>query len=196
MEGFVRQIIGWREYVRGLYHTLDMRGNHFGHTGKLTKHWYDGTTGIEPLDDCIRRVNRIGYTHHIERLMVVGNIMLLSGIHPDEVHRWFMEMYIDSSDWVMIPNVFGMATFADGGIMSTKPYTCSSNYILKMSNYKKGDWCNIVDGLYWRFVEKNRSLYEKNIRLSFQLRLLERMDPDRKQMIFNKAERFISENTC
>ena len=106
-----------------------------------------------------------------------------------------MEMYIDSSEWVMVPNVFGMATFADGGLMSTKPYTCSSNYMIKMSNYKKGDWCDIVDGLYWRFIEKHKKFYQGNPRLTFQTRMLEKMDPKRKAVIFRAAEVFIDTHT-
>ena len=106
-----------------------------------------------------------------------------------------MEMYIDSSDWVMVPNVFGMATFADGGLMSTKPYTCSSNYMIKMSNYKKGSWCDVVDGLYWRFIEKHKDFYQQNPRLSFQTKMLDRMNPDRKKIIFNCADQFIDQHT-
>tara|TARA_B100001758_G_C17979709_1_gene387510 strand:- start:222 stop:590 length:369 start_codon:yes stop_codon:yes gene_type:complete len=121
--------------------------------------------------------------------------MNLCEISPDEIYRWFMEMYIDSSDWVMVPNVYGMATYADGGLMSTKPYTCGSNYILKMSNYKKGDWCDTLDGLYWRFTEKNRDFYESNPRLSLLTRSLDKMDSDRKKKIFNEAEKFIKSHT-
>jgi deoxyribodipyrimidine photolyase-related protein len=106
-----------------------------------------------------------------------------------------MEMYVDSSDWVMVPNVFGMATYADGGLMSTKPYTCGSNYMLKMSNYPKGEWCDVVDGLYWRFTEKHRAFYEKNARMNFLTRTLDRLNPERKKMIFSKAEDFIETNT-
>ena len=132
---------------------------------------------------------------HIPRLMVISNIMNLCEINPKEIYRWFMEMYIDSSEWVMVPNVFGMATYADGGLMSTKPYTCGSNYILKMSNYKKGDWCDTLDGLYWKFTEKNRKFYESNPRLSMLVRNLDKMDNIRKENIFSKAEEFINTNT-
>ena len=121
--------------------------------------------------------------------------MNLAGISPKEIYKWFMEMYIDSSDWVMVPNVFGMATYADGGLMSTKPYTCGSNYILKMSNYKKGDWCDVLDGLYWKFTEENRTFYENNPRLALLTRSLDKMNPERKQHIFSQAEMFIEKNT-
>jgi deoxyribodipyrimidine photolyase-related protein len=121
--------------------------------------------------------------------------MNLCEIDPKEIYRWFMEMYIDSSEWVMVPNVFGMATYSDGGLMSTKPYTCGSNYFLKMSNYKRGDWCDTVDGLYWRFIEKNRNFYQSNPRLSLQATFLDRLSPERKEIIFDRAETFISKHT-
>jgi deoxyribodipyrimidine photolyase-related protein len=198
LEGFIRQIIGWREFIRGIYHEegkFQIKQNYWNHEKKLTKSWYEGTTGIDPLDDCIKTTLNDGYIHHIPRLMVISNIMNLAGIAPKEIYKWFMEMYIDSSDWVMVPNVFGMATYADGGLMSTKPYTCGSNYILKMSNYKKGDWCDVLDGLYWKFTEENRTFYENNPRLALLTRSLDKMNPERKQHIFNQAEMFIKQNT-
>ena len=198
VEGFIRQILGWREFIRGIYQQksdYQVKKNFWKHKRRLTHHWYDGTTGIDPLDDCIRRTKMDGYHHHIPRLMIISNIMNMSEIHPDDINKWFMEMYIDSSDWVMIPNVYGMATYSDGGLMSTKPYTCGSNYILKMSNYSKGEWCDIVDGLYWRFTDKHRSFYEKNARMSFLTRTLDRMNPERKSLIFNKANKFIKNTT-
>jgi deoxyribodipyrimidine photolyase-related protein len=198
VEGFIRQIIGWREFIRGIYHEegeVQINSNYWNHSKKLTQSWYDGTTGIDPLDDCIKTTLQDGYIHHIPRLMVISNIMNLCGIDPREIYKWFMEMYIDSSDWVMVPNVFGMATYADGGMMSTKPYTCGSNYILKMSNYKKGDWCDTLDGLYWKFTEKNREFYENNPRLALLVRSLDRLEPSRKKHIFIQAENFIKQNT-
>ena len=107
-----------------------------------------------------------------------------------------MEMFIDSSEWVMTPNVFGMGTFSDGGIFSTKPYICGSNYILKMSDYKKGEWCAILDGLYWRFVAKHMELLKRNPRMPFLRKTLNNMDVDRKNLIFDKAESFIAINCC
>ena len=197
-EGFIRQILGWREFIRGIYQVKgseQAQGNFWGHSRQLRASWYSGSTGIVPLDDSIKLALKDGYNHHIPRLMVISNIMNLCEIKPAAIYRWFMEMYIDSSDWVMVPNVFGMATFSDGGLMSTKPYTCGSNYILKMSNYKRGDWCDVLDGLYWRFVNKNRDFYRSNQRLSFQTRLLDKMDADRKKKIFDLAEDFLSAHT-
>ena len=198
VEGFIRQIIGWREFIRGIYQVkgdYQKKVNFWGHKNKLTDSWYEGNTGIIPLDDCIKTTLKDGYHHHIPRLMVISNIMNMCEIDPDEIYKWFMEMYIDSSDWVMIPNVYGMATYSDGGLMSTKPYTCGSNYFIKMSNYKRGEWCDIVDGLYWRFTDKHRSFYEKNARMGFMTRTLDRMDPNRKKMIFKEANKFIKNNT-
>jgi deoxyribodipyrimidine photolyase-related protein len=197
-EGFIRQIIGWREFIRGIYQEkseYQRDQNYWKHTKKITNNWYEGTTGILPLDDCIKTTLKDGYHHHIPRLMIISNLMNMCEVNPKVIYDWFMEMYIDSSDWVMVPNVYGMATYSDGGLMSTKPYTCGSNYILKMSNYSRGDWCDVVDGLYWRFTEKHRSFYEKNARLNFLTRTLDRLNPDRKKMIFEKAELFIKENT-
>lgn len=197
LEGFVRQIIGWREFIRGIYHEYDqeLNQNYFGQKRKMKRCWYDGSTGLLPLDDAIIKVNRIAYTHHIERLMVLGNMMLLCELDPNEVYQWFMEMFIDSSDWVMAPNVFGMSQFADGGIFSTKPYICGANYILKMSDYEKGSWEDTVNGLYWRFIQNNMETFAKNPRMSMAASTLRKMNPERKEKIFGAAEAFIKKVT-
>jgi deoxyribodipyrimidine photolyase-related protein len=198
LEGFVRQIIGWREFMRGIYHEYDERlnENYFGHNRRLKPCWYDGTTGIPPLDDAISKAVKHGYTHHIERLMVVGNIMLLCEINPDDVYKWFMEMYVDSSDWVMAPNVYGMSQFADGGIFATKPYIGGSSYILKMSNYpKKGEWVDTVNGLYWRFIDRNRETFKSNPRMSMMVKMLDKMDQGKKDRIFGLAENLVDQIT-
>ena len=198
LEGYVRQIIGWREFMRGIYQNYEERllnTNFFNHQRKLSKSWYDGTTGIVPLDHAIKNCLQFGYTHHIERLMVVCNLMNLSGVHPVQVYKWFMEMYVDSSDWVMAPNVMGMGLFSDGGIFATKPYICGSSYILKMSDYPKGEWCEVMDGLYWKFIEDHKDFFLKNYRLAMMAKLLEKMDSVRKKRIFSKANSFIQANT-
>jgi len=198
LEGFIRQIIGWREFIRGIYHYKgkeEQKSNFWKHNRKLTTDWYEGTTGITPLDDAIKDCIKYGYTHHIPRLMIICNIMNLSKIDPNEIYKWFMEMFVDSSDWVMVPNVYGMGTFADGGIFATKPYSCGSNYILKMSNYKKDGWCDIVDGLYWMFMRDNISFFKRNPRLAILVKSLERMNEDKKLKIFEKANHFINNKT-
>ena len=198
IEGFVRQIIGWREFVRGIYRNYSEQqeaSNFWSHEREMAPGWHDATTGIVPLDDTIRTAQRLGWTHHIPRLMVLGNLMTLCEIRPSSAHRWFMEMFIDSSEWVMGPNVYGMGLFSDGGIFATKPYICGSNYLLKMSDYKKGPWCDIVDGLYWRFIDKHREFFSGNPRLALMPKALDRLDSERRTRIFAAAEAFLEEHT-
>jgi deoxyribodipyrimidine photolyase-related protein len=198
LEGFIRQVIGWREFVRGIYREFgetQEASNFWGHGRQLTDAWYDGTTGIPPLDDAIRTAQALGWNHHIPRLMVLANLMTLCEIRPQAAHRWFMEMFIDSSEWVMGPNVYGMGLFSDGGIFATKPYICGSNYLLKMSDYPKGDWCDTVDGLYWRFIDRHRGFFAENPRLALMPRALDRLDAQRRQRIFTAAEAFLECNT-
>ena len=199
VEGFIRQILGWREFIKGVYWENMPKYknlNYWSHSLKLNDNWYEGDTGIPPLDDAIKESKKFAYSHHINRLMIIANLMNLTGIHPNEMYRWFMEMYIDAYDWVMVPNVYGMGSYADGGIFSTKPYICGSSYMLRMSNYSKGDWCDTVDGLYWRFVEKNIKFFESNPRLAVMTRSLTNMNKERKKTIFKSAEEFIERNTA
>ena len=198
LEGFLRQIIGWREFVRGIYrnHSESQESTNFwNHSRRLADCWYEGTTGIPPVDDSIEKANRLGYNHHIERLMILSSSMLMCEIDPKEVYRWFMEMFVDASEWVMGPNVYGMGQYSDGGIFATKPYICSSNYILKMSDYEKGDWCDIMDGLYWRFIEKHITFYSRNPRMGVMVVSLKKLDPKRKERIYTAAEAFIERVT-
>lgn len=193
LEGFVRQILGWREFIRGVYEvkgTEERTKNFWEFDRKIPKSFYDGTTGITPIDDVIKKVNITAYAHHIERLMILGNFMVLCEFDPDEVYKWFMELFIDAYDWVMVPNVYGMSLFADGGLMSTKPYISSSNYIKKMSNYGKGDWEATWDGLFWTFMDKHRSFFESNPRLAMLTRNLDRMDKSKLESHFNNAQTF------
>lgn len=178
LEGFVRQVIGWREFIRLMYHRVGRRQrtqNALGHHHPMPQSLYDGTTGLPPVDTVIKRVLKIGYCHHIERLMVLGNFMTLAEVHPDAVYQWFMELFVDAYDWVMVPNVYGMSQYADGGLMTTKPYISGSNYLLKMSDFPRGEWCEVWDALYWRFVHKHRPLFERNPRLSLAAKSLDKM---------------------
>lgn len=177
-EGFVRQIIGWREYMRGVYRLYGRRQrtrNFWNHRRALPAAFYDGTTGVEPVDTVIRRVLRHAYCHHIERLMILGNFMLLCEIDPAAIYQWFMELFIDAYDWVMVPNVFGMSQHADGGLITTKPYLSGSSYVLKMSNFRKGPWCAVWDALYWRFIDRHRDFFARNPRMSVMAAQCERM---------------------
>lgn len=168
LEGFIRQIMGWREFVRASYlfkGSYQRSFNYFQHHEKLPKRFWKGNTGILPIDTLIKSVYRTGYCNHIERLMVLGNFLLLTETSPEEIYKWFMG-FVDAYDWVMVPNVYGMSQYADGGVIITKPYVSSSNYILKMSNYPKGEWTEIWDGLFWRFLQKHHALFASNYRTS------------------------------
>ena len=191
LEGFVRQIIGWREFMRGIYISDGVKqrnSNFWNYTNDMPSAFYNATTGIEPLDDTIKKCLDNAYVHHIERLMILGNIMLLLRIRPNSVYKWFMELFIDSYDWVMVPNVYGMSQFADGGLLATKPYISGSNYILKMSDYKKGDWCEVWDSLYWRFINSNRDFFRKNPRMNMMVSMYDRKDKNTKLRLMNVAE--------
>jgi deoxyribodipyrimidine photolyase-related protein len=162
-EGYLRQLF-WREYQRytyiylfkDLYNGKKIKMNYFGNKKKINKKWYNGTLNIKPVDDLIKSGFDTGYIHHIGRLMVIGNFMNLYGLHPIDGFKWFMEFSIDSYEWVMCQNVFDMVFFITGGMTMRRPYSSSSNYILKMSNYKKDDWCDIWDKLYNNFITKNK----------------------------------------
>lgn len=195
-EGFIRQIIGWREFIRAVYihkGTFERNKNFWGFSKKIPASFYDGTTGIDPIDSTIKKILTTGYCHHIERLMLLGNFMLLCEFDPDEVYKWFMEMFIDAYDWVMVPNVYGMSQFADGGLMATKPYISGSSYVLKMSNYKKANWCEVWDALFWNFMNKHRKSISRNPRMAMLLKTYDKMSEEKKEFISNKASTFLKE---
>ena len=196
LEGFIRQIVGWREFICLVYekYGTKMRTTNFWNfeNKPIPDSFYKGTTGIEPVDIVIKNIIKYGYCHHIERLMILGNFMLLCRIHPDQVYKWFMEMFIDSYDWVMVPNVYGMSQFSDGGIFSTKPYISSSNYVKKMSDYKTGSWCSIWDGLFWKFIKDNETFFRKQYRLAMLTRNLDKMSEEKLESHLTTAEEYIS----
>jgi deoxyribodipyrimidine photolyase-related protein len=194
IEGIVRQITGWREFVQLTYRKIggqQRTKNFWGFTKKMPASFYTATTGITPIDTSIKKLLESGYNHHIERLMVLGNFMLLCEIHPDDVYQWFMEMYIDAYDWVMVPNVYGMSQFADGGMITTKPYICGSNYLMKMGDFPKGDWQATWDGLFWRFLSKQRMVFAKNPRWAMLLSTWDKMPEEKKATHLNNAEQFL-----
>jgi deoxyribodipyrimidine photolyase-related protein len=177
VEGFIRQLIGWRSYVRFIYvfHGKEMiESNQFNHQNKISQNWFNSTTGIYPIDSIITKVNKIAYAHHIERLMYLGNFALISKINPKEIYDWFMICFIDSYEWVMVPNIMGMSQYSSDNIkMMTRPYFSSSNYIKNMSNFKlnKYDkinigsksyyWNEIWDALYYNFIKDNKNILKK-----------------------------------
>ena len=159
---------------------------------KDTRFFCDGTTGI-PIDITIKTLET-GYCHHIERLMVLGNFMVLCEFDPDEVYRWFMELFIDAYDWVMVPNVYGMSQFADGGLLSTKPYISGSNYLMKMSDYQKGEWQQ-VGMLFFGGYEYTSRFFLSNPRLGMLIRTYDKFDATKKNEIDIRANEFIESLT-
>jgi deoxyribodipyrimidine photolyase-related protein len=193
-EGFIRQIIGWRNYVYTIY-ILEpnmYNENFLGHKKKLEseKYWL-AKTEIKPIDDIIKKIVKYSYCHHIERLMFLGNWLLLNEIDPKEVHRIFMEWTIDAYDWVMVPNVIGMSQYGDGGNMMKRVYFSSSNYIFKMSDYKKSKnetWWSIWDALYYRFIYKNINLLKANYATSRQVKHWENKSQEEKKKLLQIAD--------
>ncbi|UOE48856.1 cryptochrome/photolyase family protein [Mucilaginibacter sp. SMC90] len=194
LEGFIRQVMGWREFIHVVYEregTRQRTKNYWGFNRRIPHSFWKGNTGIHPVDVVIKKVLATGYTHHIERLMVMGNFFLLCEFHPDDVYLWFMEMYVDAYDWVMVPNTYGMTQFADGGLMMTKPYISGSNYLLKMGDWKKGDWQDTWDGLFWRFMHVHRNFFLQNPRLSMLVKTFDKMPPEKQRTHLNNAEQFL-----
>ena len=194
LEGFLRQIIGWREFMRATYqdHGVQMRTtNHWQHHRKIPSSFYDGTTGILPIDDTIKRILATGYCHHIERLMVLGGFMFLCEFDPDEIYQWFMEMFVDSYDWVMVPNAYSMSQNADGGLITTKPYFSGSSYVRKMSHYKVEPWCEVWDGLYWRWIWNHRESLGKNPRWAMMCSMAKKMDKTKRETHLSNANEYL-----
>lgn len=195
LEGFVRQVVGWREFIRIVYEAIGGKQrtrNYWGFSRKIPDSFWKGETGIVPIDTVIKKLLKTGYNHHIERLMVLGNFFLLCEFDPNEVYRWFMEMYIDAYDWVMVPNVYGMTQFADGGMMTTKPYISGSNYLMKMGDWEKGEWQGIWDGLFWRFMHVHRSFFLTNPRLGMLIKTFDKMSKEKQQQHLDLAENFLA----
>ena len=196
VEGFIRQILGWREYVRGVYWLMmpDYASrNTFNADRALPQFYWDGETDMNCLSQCAKETKSHAYAHHIQRLMVLGNFALLAGIHPDEVNEWYLAVYADAYEWVELPNVSGMVLYADGGFLASKPYAASGAYINKMSDYCKGCHYQVKEKsgasacpfnyLYWDFLDRNYSQLESNFRLKMPYRTFGKFSPDRKAEI-------------
>lgn len=204
LEGFVRQIIGWREYMRGIY-WLKMPEyatlNFFDHQATLPEWYWTGKTRMNCLKHSIQQSLQYAYAHHIQRLMVTGNFALLVGVHPDEVDFWYLGIYIDALEWVEITNTRGMSQFADGGIVGTKPYVSSASYINKMSHYcgscfynkskKVGDRACPFNSLYWNFYERHEEKLAKNHRISMMYKIWNKMQPEEKAALLEQAHYYL-----
>lgn len=198
LEGFLRQLIGWREFIRGVeikYGSLPVPVPQPHQTRKLGPAWYEGTTGLVPLDETIRRVKSNAWCHHIERLMILGSAMLMCDVDPVEAYRWFMVGFIDGADWVMAPNVYGMALSCDGNLFATKPYFSGSAYLKRMSDYPVGDWCDTWDALFWRYVDRQRQNLLKNPRMSVLVHSFDKFPAPLKQGHHARAIEFIERVT-
>ncbi|HYO85791.1 MAG TPA: cryptochrome/photolyase family protein [Dermatophilaceae bacterium] len=194
LEGFVRQLIGWREYMRATYQRYGrtMRvSNHLRHDRPLGPGWWTAGTGLAPVDHVLRGVLDTGYAHHIERLMVLGNAMCLLRTHPTAAYTWFMEMFVDAYDWVMVPNVYAMSQFAAGAAITTKPYVSGSNYLRRMSDLPGGSWAADWDALYWSFVHDHRDVFEANPRSRAIPRLWDRLDEATQRRHRDRAESWL-----
>ena len=204
LEGFVRQIIGWREYMRGIY-WLKMPEyaslNYFNHKEQLPKWFWTGKTKMNCLKDAIGQSLHFAYAHHIQRLMVTGNFALLAGAHPGEVDAWYLGIYIDALDWVEITNTRGMSQFADGGIVGTKPYVSSASYIDKMSHYcgscyyqkakKTGDKACPFNSMYWNFYDKHEDKLANNPRIGMMYNVWRKMKPEEKTALLEQADYYL-----
>ncbi|MFP4057322.1 MAG: cryptochrome/photolyase family protein [Candidatus Brocadiia bacterium] len=200
-EGFIRQLIGWREFIRGIYWRFipDYAArNAFGHDAPLPGFYWTGATDMACLRECIGQTLALGFAHHIQRLMVTGLFALILGVEPQEVHRWYLAVYVDAVEWVELPNVLGMSQFADGGLMATKPYAASGKYIQRMSNYcdactykpqarTGGDACPFTV-FYWDFLLRHRERLSRNRRMALQVKNLERLDRAERRQVRKQAD--------
>ena len=205
VEGFVRQILGWREYMRGIY-WMQMpgyrRSNKLNNQNKLPDFYWTGKTKMNCLHQAITNSLENAYAHHIQRLMVTGNFALLAQVHPDEVDAWYLGIYIDAIEWVEMPNTRGMSQYADGGIVATKPYISSGSYINKMGNYckscnydvnkKTGEESCPFNSLYWNFLSEKREHFKNNQRMNMMMGLLEKMKPEMLEAHLNRAKKIIA----
>lgn len=205
VEGFIRQILGWREYVRGLY-WLKMPEyktlNFFEAKKKLPDFFWTANTDMNCLKQCIQETKENAYAHHIQRLMVIGNFSLLTGLNPNNVNEWYLLVYADAYEWVELPNVTGMILFADGGYLASKPYAASGTYINKMSNYcanckysvnqKNGEKACPFNYLYWDFLARNREKLKSNHRIGMMYKTYDRMSEKKKNEISTDSQKFMN----
>ena len=204
-EGFIRQIIGWREFVRGIYFREGpdyAARNELGHSRDLPPLYWGAETGMACLSQVVAQTREEAYAHHIQRLMVTGNFALLAGIDPGQVHEWYLAVYIDAFEWVEAPNTVGMSQFADGGVVGSKPYVSSGSYIDRMSDYcsdcrysvktKQGEGACPFNLLYWHFLDRHRKRFEGNPRMGVMYRSWDRMKPDKRKAILAEADAFLA----
>jgi deoxyribodipyrimidine photolyase-related protein len=205
VEGFIRQVLGWREFVRGIYFLEGPdypRRNALNHQRKLPEFYWGAETRMRCVAKAVEQTREDAYAHHIQRLMVTGNFALLAGINPTEVHEWYLAVYADAYEWVEAPNTVGMSQFADGGVVGSKPYVSSGNYIDRMSDYckscaydvkaKTGEGACPFNLLYWHFLDRHRERFSDNARMGNMYRTWDRMDADHRATVLKEAEAFLA----
>ena len=205
VEGFIRQIIGWREFVKVYYEAMmpEVRdANYFNFEEDLPDLYWSGETEMKCLSECVKPVLKHAYSHHIPRLMILSNFSNLTRTDPRKLNEWFWYSYIDAHEWVVLPNVLGMSTFADGGVLASKPYAAGGNYINKMSNYcskcsykikeKTGDTACPFNYLYWNFVDEQRETFMENGRANFMVNMFDKKSDAEKKAIRDSSDAFIS----
>ena len=205
VEGFIRQIIGWREFMRGIYFRQGLgytRMNTLGHDRDLPGFYWTGDTKMRCMSRAVEQTRDEAYAHHIQRLMVTGNFALLAGIDPYQVHEWYLAVYADAYEWVEAPNVIGMSQFADGGIVGSKPYVSGGNYINKMSDHckhcayeigeKTGEKACPFNYLYWAFLHRHRDRFGRNPRMAQMYRTWMKMSDDKRQATLDSADAFLA----
>lgn len=198
LELFIRQVLGHREFVRGvsLVGGKSLRdANPLKAARRLTPGWYGGTTGIPPFDDLVKKLMARGYAHNTERLHIAGTLMTICEIVPGDMYQWFSELFIDTQDWVLIPHIYGLSQFADDSSLEGGPFICTSKAIIDKSDYTRGEWTNVWDGLYWRFVEKHRTVLSKNPHMRSVVSRFDRLDADQKRILSYRAEDFLNKFT-
>ena len=206
IEGYVRQVLGWREYMRGIYWRLMpefAEMNYFNHQAALPEFYWTGQTRLRCLRAAIGQSLKHAYAHHIQRLMVTGNFALLAGVHPDAVEEWYLGVYIDAIQWVEMPNTRAMSQFADGGLVATKPYISSAKYIHSMSDYcnaceydwkkRHGEMACPFNSLYWHFYERHRPLLQKNPRVGMMYRVWDRMADRERKQVLKQADTYLAD---
>ncbi len=206
VEGFIRQILGWREYVRGIYWLFMPEygnRNYFNASRPLPALYWGVDTRMFCMKEVVRQTEAEAYSHHIQRLMITGNFALLAGLNPHEVCEWYLAVYADAYEWVELPNTLGMALYADGGVMASKPYAASGKYIKKMSNFCKscvynpanvvGDSACPFNSLYWNFLVEHQEKLKNNQRLHYAYLNWNKMDQKKKDAILLKANEVLSE---
>ena len=198
LELFVRNVLGHREFARGvsLVGGKNLRTvNPLKAERRLTDAWYSGQTGIPAFDDMVKKLLAKGYAHNAERLYIAGTLMTICEITPQDIHQWFSELCIDSQDWALTPHVYALSQFADNTTLEGGPFICTSKALMDKSDYARGEWANVWDGLYWRFIEKHRSVLSKNPRMRSVVQRFDRLDADQKRIISYRAEDFLRQFT-